>query len=226
MKYPVVFALSLASALSLAGQVLAQDIKLDEPQAKVGLDLLDTIKARVAMKTFVKRDIPLSDLSTILWAGNGLKGVDAVSGASTAGRTIPYSGGNDYMKVYVLTSEGVYLYVPEERLLRQTSKGDARALVTPQNIETASLMILFTFDADTMELLLKSFLSKFPTIYRDVGNSTASFAAENIMLAAAAFGLGSIVMYNIMPAASFAQVVKLGSEESPLFIVELGYLEQ
>jgi hypothetical protein len=41
MKYPVVFALSLVSAPSLAGQVLAQDIKLDEPQANAGLDLLD-----------------------------------------------------------------------------------------------------------------------------------------------------------------------------------------
>jgi hypothetical protein len=218
--------MSLVLALSLAEQVLAQDIKLDEPQAKVGLDLLDTIKARVAMMTFVKRDIPLSDLSTILWAGNGMKGVDVVSGASTAGRTIPYAGGNDYVNVYVFTSAGVYQYVPEEKLLRQRSKGDARALVTPQNIETASLMILFTFDADKMELLLKFFLPKFPTIYRDVGNATASFAAENIMLAAAAFGLGSVVMTNIMPAASFAQVVKLGSEESPLFIVQLGYLEQ
>jgi nitroreductase len=89
-------------------------------------------------------------------------------------------------------------------LLRQTLKGDAQALVTPQNIQTAPLMILFTFDADKMEPLLKSFLPKFPTIHRNVGNATASFAAENIILAAAAFGLGSVVMTNIMPAASFA----------------------
>lgn len=225
MRYPLVFVMGLVVALSLAKQVLAQDIILTEPQAKVGLDLLDTIKARVATHSFVKRDIPLSDLSTILWAGNGLKGVDVVSGASTAGRTIPYAGGNDYVNVYVLTSEGVYQYVPEEKLLKQTSKGDARALVTLENIETASLMILFTFDSDKMPLLLKSFLPKFPTIYRDVANGTASYAAENIMLAAAAFKLGSIVMYNIKPAASFAPAANLGSEESPLFIVQLGHIE-
>ena len=37
------------------------------------------------------------------------------------------------------------------------------------------------------------------------------------MLAATAFKLGSVVMYNIKPAASFAQVVNLGVEENSAF---------
>ena len=65
------------------------------------------------------------------------------------------------MNMYVLNSEGVYLYVPEEKLLKQTSKGDARALLQrSENIETASLMILFTFNSGNMPLLLRSLLPR------------------------------------------------------------------
>jgi len=221
MKNSFVLLSSLLLALMLGRQVLAQDITLKEPQSKVGLDLLDVIKARVVAHSFVKRVLPLADLSTILWACNGMKGVDAVSGASKAARTIPYSGDNAYVNVYVLTSEGVYLYDPKEKLLRQTSKGDARSLVTIENIETASFMVLFTYDFAKAP----PFLNSLPRLFHDIAEGTASYAAENMMLAAAAFKLGSIVMYNIKPAASFAPVAKLGNDETPLFIVQLGYLE-
>src|SRR5208283_4259226 len=109
MKNSLVLMSVLLLALLIGGKVLAQDIPLREPQAKVGLDLLDVIKARVVAHNFVKRVLPLADLSTILWAGNGTKGVDAVTGASRAARTIPYSGDNAYVNVYVFTAEGVYL---------------------------------------------------------------------------------------------------------------------
>lgn len=209
----VIFALITTS-------IFAQDITLKDPQAKSGLDLLDAIKARAAARSFVKRDIPVADLSTILWAGNGMKGPDAVSGASKAGRTIPYSGDNAYINVYVLTSKGVYLYEPEKKLLKQTSNGDVRGQVTPENIPTAALMVLFTYDFAKAP----SFLKSNPAMFREMSDGTASYAAENMMLAAAAFKLGTVVMYNIKPAA-VAPVAKLGKGESPLFIVQFGYVQ-
>ncbi|HVO38435.1 MAG TPA: nitroreductase family protein [Spirochaetia bacterium] len=206
-------------AMVTAG-LFGQDITLKEPQAKSGLDLLDAIKARAAERKFAKKDIPLADLSTILWAGNGQKGPDAVSGASKAGRTIPYSGDVAYVNVYVLTDKGVYAYEPEKKLLRQTSKGDARGKVTPENIKEAACMVLFTYDfAKT-----PPFLKKMPALMRNMADGTAAYAAENMMLAAAALKLGSIVMYNITPAA-IAPVAKLGNDETPLFIVQLGYTQ-
>jgi nitroreductase len=221
MKKLLILMSATLLALLFGGQVLAQDITLMEPQPKVGLDLLDVIKTRVAAHGFVKRALPLADLSTILWAANGLKGVDAVSGASKAARTIPYSGDNAYVNMYVFTPEGVYLYDPMAKLLKQTSKGDARSSVTVENIPTASLMVLFTYDFAKVP----PFLSSMPKLFHDIAVGTASYGAENMMLAAAAFKLGSIVMYNIKPAASFASAANLGKEESPLFIVQLGFLQ-
>ncbi len=193
---------------------------MQDPQAKIGMDLFDLIKARAAERNFVKRDVPVADLSTILWAGNGLKGADAVSGASKAGRTIPYSGDNVYMNVYVLTAKGAYLYDPERKVLKQVSRGDSRAQITPEFIPTSSLMLLFTYDFAKAP----SFLKSTPALFREMANGTAGYAAENIALAAAAFKLGSIVMYNIKPPAAVT-AAKLGKDESPLFIMQVGYLQ-
>jgi hypothetical protein len=212
--------LSVVVFVAMTTALFAQDIPLKEPQAKIGMDLFDAIKARAAGRNFVKRDIPVADLSTILWAGNGLKGADAVSGASKAGRTIPYSGDNAYVNVYVLTATGAYLYDPDAKILKQVSKGDSRAQITPEFIPTSSLMLLFTYDFAKAPAFLKSN----PELFREMANGTAGYAAENIALAAAAYKLGSIVMYNIKPPAAMT-AAKLGKDESPLFIMQVGYLQ-
>jgi hypothetical protein len=212
-----IFSIAVFAVLTVS--IFAQDIPLKEPPAKIGMDLLDAVKARAAERNFAAREIPVEDLSTILWTGNGLKGADAISGASKAGRTIPYSGDNAYVNLYVLTAQGTYLYDPAAKLLKQVSKGDARAQITPELIKTSPLMVLFTYDFAKAPSSLKSN----PTSFREAANGTASYAAENIALAAAALKVGSIVMYNIKPPAAVA-AAKLGKDESPLFIMQMGYL--
>ncbi len=63
----------------------AQDIALPLPAGKSNVDLIGAIANRKVSKTFIKRDIPTADLSTILWAGLGLRKVDAVTSATKAG---------------------------------------------------------------------------------------------------------------------------------------------
>ena len=64
----------------VAAGLFAQDITLARPPAKAGLDVVDAIKARSAAREFIKKDISVADMSAIVWAGNGLKGPDAMSG--------------------------------------------------------------------------------------------------------------------------------------------------
>ena len=212
--------LAILAFAALTGALFAQDIPLKEPPAKLGIDLFDALKTRAAARSFANRDVSVADLSAILWAGNGLKGPDAVSGASKAGRTIPYSGDNAYVNLYVLTSKGVYRYEPEAKLLKEVSKGDARAPITPEIIASSPLMLLFTYDFAKAPVFLKSN----PGLFREMANGTAGYAAQNIALAGAAFKLGTIVMYNIKPPAA-ASAAKLGKDETPLFIMQAGYLQ-
>jgi hypothetical protein len=210
--------LAVAIAAFMAAGAFAQDIQLGKPSPKAGIDLFDAIRLRAASRTFAKRDIPTADLSAILWAGNGLKGTaDAMSSASKAGATIAVSGDVDYVVLTVLTARGVYRYDPANNILKQVSKKDARAEVTPESIPAAAFMIVFGYDTAK----LPSFFKSAPAAGRDVAMGAAAFAAQNVQLAAAGLKLSTIVMYNMKPGAAAAAGME--KTESPLFLVQGGY---
>ena len=202
-----------------AAALFSQDITLSKPPAKLGVDVLDAIKSRTAARAFVQRDVSLADLSTIVWAGNGMKdSADAVSSASKAGGTFPVSGDVNYINLYVLTAKGVYRYVPENNLLKQVSTKDARGSITTENIATAAFMVLFTCDTTKLPVFVKGNAAA----GREMAIGTASYGAENIGLVAGGLKLASIVMFNVTPAAVTA-AANLPKEEVPLFIMQIGY---
>jgi nitroreductase len=195
-----------------------QDITLPEPKSKSGVDLFDAVKARTTSKNFTKKDVPLEDLSSILWAGNGLKKVDAVSSASKAGRTIPYSGDNAYINIYVLTDKGAYLYVPEKNLLKQVAGKEVRDMVTPEFLKNSSFMIIFTYDLTKVPSFLKGNANAMEAMM----SANSGYAAENIILASSSFKLNSIIMYN-MKTADIPGILKLSKDEKPISFIQLGY---
>ena len=213
--------LSAGLFLLLSVLLFGQDIPLGEPPARLGVDLFEAIRLRTAARDFRKRDLPVADLSAILWAANGVRrGNDAVTAATKAARTIPYSGDNAYINVYILNERGVYRYVPEQNLLKQVGNRDVRAAVSPGNIANAAFMALFTIDASRAP----SFLKGNAALLREMGAATAGFAAENMILAAAGRKLGSIVMWNIRASAA-SEAAKLAREETPVCILQVGYLQ-
>jgi hypothetical protein len=213
--------LIIALLALLAFGVFAQDIALSKPPAKLGIDVLDAIRARAASRAFVKHDVSVADLSAMVWAGNGLKGTaDAVSAASKAGSTIPVSGDVDYVNLYILTAKGVYRYDPAANVLKQVNTKDARADVTTENIATAAFMVLYTMDTSKAPAFMKGN----PAQFREIAVGTASYGAENIGLVAAGLKLSTIVMYNLKVDAASA-AAKMPKEEVPLFIMQVGYIQ-
>jgi hypothetical protein len=203
----------------VATGLFAQDITLMKPPTKLGIDVLDAIRTRSAARAFIKKDASMADLSTILWAGNGLKGTpDAVSAASKAGSTIPVSGDLDYINLYLLTAKGAYRYQAEGNVLKSVTAKDVRTGVTSENIATAAFMVLFTVDNSKAPSFFRGNLGMF----REIANGTASYGAQNIGLVAAGLRMSSIVMYNIKPEIIAADL-NLSKDESPLFIMQLGY---
>ena len=204
----------------LATAAFAQDISLPPPATKSGIDLISAMQGRRISRMFVRKEIPIADLSTILWSGLGLRPADAVSSATKAGRVISFSGDAVYINLYVLSSKGVWKYQPENNTLKSVSKLESRPAVSAAAIPAASIMILFTVD----NALMPSFLKGTPETFQLMAHATAGFAAQNIALTASAFKLASIVQYTLSPAKASA-AASLGKEEAPLFIQQLGYTE-
>ncbi len=204
---------------AFAALAFGQDIVLSKAPDKLGVDVLSAIRARAAARAFVKGEVPIADLSAIVWAADGLKGTpDAVSSASKAGGAFPVSGEVNYVNLYLLNAKGVYRYLPEGNVLKQVDSKDERAAVTPESIANSAFMLLFTYDAAK----LPSFVKGNATMGTEMGMATASYGGENAALVAAGLKLSSIVMFNVVPAAT-AAAAKLSKSEAPLFIMQVGY---
>jgi hypothetical protein len=204
----------------LALGVFAQDITLPRPGDKSGVDLLRAIQNRRVARAFVKKEVTLADLSTMLWAGLGPRGVDAVSSATTSGRTISFSGDNSYINIYVLTDKGTYRYLPDKNTLKFIGGTDMRAVVSRAAVPDAALMFLFT--ADTA--LTPTFLKSNPVVFLQMAHATAGFSAQNIALTASTLRMAAIVQYTLT-AAEAVKAAALGKDEVPLFIMQVGYTE-
>jgi nitroreductase len=204
----------------LAIGVFGEDIALPKPAQKADVDLFSAIQNRRVSRSFVKKSVSLADLSTILWAGLGARGADAVSSATKADRTISFSGNNAYINAYVLDSKGTWKYLSDKQSLKLVSSGDSRTSVSKAAIPDAAFMILFTVDT----ALTPSFLKANPTLFLQMAHATAGFAAQNMELAASALKMAAIVQYTLTPAAA-ATAAGLGKEEVPLFILQAGYTE-
>jgi hypothetical protein len=200
--------------------IFAQDITLPRPGDKSGVDLLRAIQNRRVARAFVKRDVPVADLSTMLWAGLGPRGVDAISSATTSGRTISFSGDNPYINIYVLNDKGTYRYLPDKNTLKFIGGTDMRDAVSRAAVPDAAVMLLFT--ADTA--LTPSFLKGNPALFLQMAHATAGFSAQNIALTASTFRMAAIVQYTLA-AAEAVKAAALGKDEVPLFIMQVGYTE-
>lgn len=198
----------------------AQDISLPQPAGRSSVDLISAIENRRVSRTFAKKDIPAADLSTILWAGLGVRNADAVTSATKAGRNISFSGENPYINIYVLADKGSWKYLAEKNSLQFINGSDIRTKVSPAAIPTASAMILFTVDTS----LTPSFLKSNPGLFQQMSHATAGFAAQNISLVASSLKMASIVQYTLRPADT-SEALRLGKDEVPLFIQQLGYTE-
>jgi hypothetical protein len=121
--FPRVLVLA-AVALSVSGWALGaelQPIKLNQPDKKRGLPLMEALSVKASTVEWSDRELSLQDLSDLLWAANGINRPEVKK--STASSAM---NARD-VDVYVFMKEGVYLYDPESHTLQPVLAGDHRS---------------------------------------------------------------------------------------------------
>lgn len=112
--------------LSALGSAAAQDlkaIKLNEPNKKRGLPVMEALSVRASVRDWSEKDLGLQDLSDLLWAANGINRPDKKRTASSA------MNAQD-VDVYVFMKDGAYLYDAAQHALLPVVAGDHRAEAT------------------------------------------------------------------------------------------------
>lgn len=202
----------------------SQDINLPQVKANTNFDLIKALEIRSGSRRFIKKEVPMQQISTIFWAGNGIilkkgnktiHGFDTKTGASNKNRhTIPYGWEKPYIKLYLLLKDAAYEYIAEDHKLKLIKK---KNLISGSGVSSSNPAgaIVISVNYNNMPGGKK-------TINSNVGYMTAGFAAQNM------FTAGSLYNIQMLTQVYFKndylkKELKILKNEELLTLISFGY---
>ncbi len=191
-----------------------EKIELPKPKEAAGVDLLAAIKGRHTTRDYdAAKPIPEEVLATVLWAADG---VNRANGKHTA----PTALGVRHMRIYVCRADGAWRYDQDAHVLLAVTKDDLRGKIGVQKfVADAQAVIVLTSD-------LSAFDAKAARAdaerRREWSHCAAGAIAQNVYLAAEAFGLGTVIAGGVNAEVA-RKSLELKADEVPLYIMPLGY---
>jgi SagB-type dehydrogenase family enzyme len=120
----------------------AQEIrKLPEPKKRGGMRLMKALNQRQSSREFVDKQMSDQMLSNLLWAAFG------INRPESGKRTAPSSHNVQDIQIYIATSEGAFLYLPEKNALKEITGEDVRHRMGKQDfVAKASVNLVYVSD--------------------------------------------------------------------------------
>ena len=213
MKRLLVIMLVAASAAAPAVPGGAQGhsgIALNKPTA-AGMDLVEALGARRSVRAFSDKPLSNDDLGAILWAAIG---VNRAGGK----RTSPTAYGRHYMKLYVISDTGAYLYDAEaHRLTAVPNAGMKKDVATQAYVARAPHVLVIVADLGRFPLFVTGREDRIR-----VAHSTAGCVAQNVYLMAASLKAGTCMVAGVDEKGA-RKALNLTKDELPLYVMPLGY---
>lgn len=181
----------------------ASDVTLPQPQKKGGMPLMEALANRQSTREF-SNDKLLSEqqLSDLLWSACGFNREDKL--------TIPTALNKQEVTVYVIKSEGAWLYAAKENKLIQVTDEDIREYSASQDFaKKAPLNIAIVSDKELMG----------NDIYAGVA---VGAAVQNIYLWCAANGVGTVTRGSF-DKEGLAKALNLKPSQRVILVQTVGY---
>ena len=162
----------------------AQEIKsiqLPAPQKDIGKPLMQVLNTRQSTRLFTTKQLPMQDVSNLLWAAFGINRTDEGK------RTAPSARNWQDIDIYVFLPEGVYIYRSKDNKLEQISRDDLRGMAGVQDfVKTAPLNLVYVSDQSKMG----NSSNEDKMMY---SGADAGFIAQNVYLYCSSQDLGVVV---------------------------------
>lgn len=111
-------------------------IELMEPDKTFDVSLMQALSDRKSRREFSDKQISLEELSSLLWAANGINREDGR-------RTAPSAVNSQDIDIYVCMASGAYLYAAKESQLKRVTTEDLRlAVAAQQQVEAPVFLVL------------------------------------------------------------------------------------
>jgi SagB-type dehydrogenase family enzyme len=197
-----------------ARSIVAALTKLPSPSHRGTRTLEEALVKRRSNRTFLDRPIELAAVGQILWAGQGIRDR---SGA----RTAPSAGGRYPLDLYLVTEAGVGHYMPDEHAIEAKFSADVRealysAALFQDSIKQAPLVIVITADYARAEHQYGEERAKRFALME------SGHVAQNLLLQAYAMGLAGGA-FGAFKDEQVSEAMKLPPEQTPLYIIAIGY---
>jgi len=188
-------------------------ITLPKPNQDGSMSLEQAIAIRRFRRDFLPQPLALGQISQLTWAAQG-------QDAHSNYRTAPSAGATYPLELFVVTSDGLFQYLPAKHSLEKLADQDLRPALASaawgqEFIEAAPLTLVFA--------------AQFPRTTKRYGQRgiryvymEAGHAAQNAHLQAEALGLGSVAV-GAFDDTSVSKVLSLPDCLEPIYLVVVGY---
>lgn len=188
-------------------------IQLTEPDKSLEVTLMQALTDRQSQREFADRHLSLEDLSTLLWAANGINREDGK-------RTAPSAVNAQDIDLYVCLASGAYLYDAKQSRLVRITADDLRPMAAGRQPMSAPVFLIMVAD-----------LSRYPEglaaqrpLVMQFAAEDAGYVSANIGLYSAAAGLATVPRAT-MDADGLRTSLRLTDQQVPLLNNPVGYKE-
>jgi len=186
-------------------------ILLPKPQTEIGKPLMQTLKLRSSNRVFDPKELPLQELSNLLWAACG------INRPESGKRTSPSARNWQEVDVYVVLADAAYIYDAKGNSLKQIAEGDLRALCGVQDfVKSAPLNLVYVADYSR----IKSNDNEQSKLMWS--SAAAGFMVQNVYLYCASQGL-NVVVRGLIDVQKLGEALKLKSEQKIILSQTVGY---
>lgn len=114
-------------------------IQLTAPDMTLDVSMMQAFSDRKSQREFGEQQLSLEELSTLLWAANGINREDGR-------RTAPSAVNAQDIDIYVCMANGAYLYDAKQQQLTRITSEDLRSAVSAQQQMEAPLFLVLVAD--------------------------------------------------------------------------------
>lgn len=183
------------------------------PTTAGSMSLLEALKKRKSATAFRPQELPRAKLLELLWAAWGINRTDSGK------RTAPSAMNSQEIDIYVLLSDGVYVYDPKTNQLASISGQDLRTKAASSGaLRDAAVQLLFVADYARFRAISQ--------VQKELYSAAhAGFIGQNVYLYCAAEGLGAR-FYAGIDRAGLRDNLMLRSEQAIVFAQAVGYARE
>jgi len=209
MKIRVVLLLAvLLSLVNVKAQVI-ETVTLPPAQKTGGMPLMEAFQLRKSQRSFSSKELTTQQISNLLWSAYGINRPDGL-------RTVPAAKNWYEFDIYVVKSDGWFLYEVSKHALLKMGNEDLRIYGGTQDfVKAAPVILVYVADFKRMNDTTDELRKFFSAV--DVG-----YISQNVYLWCASEGLATIILGQV-DKVKVREILKLKPDQQVILSQPVGY---